>query len=73
VDTQLTLRESRRVTASDIPSLIEDAKQVARNLHEGVVPPSVAPEPRSWRPWIIAANALLVLAVVGYLVWRRNR
>jgi hypothetical protein len=73
VDTQFRLNTPLRVAASDIPSLIEEAKQVGKNLHEGVVPPSVAPEPRTWRPWIIAGNALLILAVVGYLLWRRNR
>jgi hypothetical protein len=70
---QFQLKAARRVAVSDIPGLVATARDVADAAEKGVVPASVAPEAGSWRPWIIAANALLVLAVVGYLVWRRNR
>jgi hypothetical protein len=71
---QFRLASTRQVAYGDLEPLWQRAQRSAeryrtksRNSAYDVAQAS------TWRPWIIAANALLVLAVVGYLVWRRNR
>jgi hypothetical protein len=75
VDGQFRLERPQKVSYDELAKLVARAHQVAQQSQpQGLVPVTVATAPaRDWRPWIIGANVLVVLAVVGYLVHRATR